>query len=69
VNGANIIFKTSITLDIKYFKIEIVMRKKKHCYNNNIESKWTPIELIIKDIRVGKSQSFTITRIQFSIHL
>ncbi len=27
VNGANGIFKTSITLDVKYFKIGIVMRK------------------------------------------
>jgi hypothetical protein len=38
VNGANCIFKTSITLDIKYSKFEIVMRKKyDHYYNNNIE--------------------------------
>ncbi len=40
-----------------------------HYYNNNIESKWTPIETIIKDIRVGKSQSFIITKIQFPIQL
>jgi hypothetical protein len=26
-----------------------------HYYDNNIESKWSPIEPIIKDIRVGKS--------------
>jgi hypothetical protein len=32
-----------------------------------MESKWTPIKLIIKDIRVGKSQSFIITKIQFPI--
>jgi hypothetical protein len=40
-----------------------------HYYDNNIESKWTPIEPIIKDIKVGKSQSFIITKIQFSIEL
>jgi hypothetical protein len=38
-------------------------------YDNNFESKWTPIEPIIKDIKVGKSQSFIKTRIQFSIQL
>jgi hypothetical protein len=40
-----------------------------HHYNNNIESKWTPIQYIIKNIKVGKSQSFIITRIQFPIQL
>jgi hypothetical protein len=35
-------------------KIGTLTRKKNHYYNN-IESKWTPIELIIKDIRVDKS--------------
>jgi hypothetical protein len=43
--------------------------KKIHYFKNNIESKWTPIEPIIKDIRVGKSQSFIITKIQFPIQL
>ncbi len=38
-----------------------------HYYDNNIESKWTPIEPIVKDIRIGKSQSSIIRRIQFSI--
>jgi hypothetical protein len=39
------------------FKIGALAREKySHYYNNNIESKWTPIELIIKDIKVGKSQ-------------
>jgi hypothetical protein len=52
------------------FKIKTLTREKyNHHYNNNIESKWTPIELIIKDIRVGKSQSFIITKIQLSIQL
>jgi hypothetical protein len=36
-------------------KIETVIRKKSHYNDNNIESKWTPFEPIIKDIRVGKS--------------
>jgi hypothetical protein len=44
--------------------------KYNNYYDNNIESKWTsPIELIIKDIKVGASQLFIITRIQFSIQL
>jgi hypothetical protein len=38
-------------------------------YNYNFESKWTPTEPIIKDIKVGKSQSFIKTRIEFSIQL
>jgi hypothetical protein len=50
------------------FKIGTLTREKyNHYYDNNIESKWTQIEPIIKDTRVDKSQSFIITRIQFSI--
>jgi hypothetical protein len=37
-------------------KMEHSQEKKNSHYYNNIESKWTPIETIIKDIRVGKSQ-------------
>jgi hypothetical protein len=49
-------------------KIEtLTWEKYNHYYDKNIDSKWTPIETIIKDIRVGKSQSFIITRIQFPI--
>jgi hypothetical protein len=43
--------------------------KYNHHYNNNIESQWTPIELILKDIIIGKFQSFIIARIQFPIQL
>jgi hypothetical protein len=51
-------------------KIGTLTREKyNHYYDNNIESQWTPIQPIIKDVRVGKSQSFIITRIQFSIQL
>jgi hypothetical protein len=51
-------------------KIGTLTREKySHYYDNNIESKWTSIELIIKDIKVGKSQSFILTMIQFSIQL
>jgi len=51
-------------------KIGTLIREKcYHYYDNNIESKWTPIEPIIKDIRIGTSQSFIITRIQFLIQL
>jgi hypothetical protein len=49
-------------------KIGILTGEKyNHYYDNNIESKWTPIEPIIKDMKVGKSQSFIITKIQFPI--
>jgi hypothetical protein len=47
----------------------LIREKCNHYYDNKIESKWTPIEPIIKDIRIGKSQSFIITRIQFLIQL
>ncbi len=76
VNGINGTFKTSAT----YYEntiIWIMFHNSKigtlyiynRYYDNNIESKWTIIEPIIKYIRVGKSQSFTITRIQFLIQL
>jgi hypothetical protein len=63
VNGANGIFKTSTTYCEKTIiwimfqksKIGKLIRKKySHYYDNNIESKWTLIEPIIKDIKVGK---------------
>jgi len=75
-NGIDGIFKTSTTYCEKKtiiwimfdnFKIGTLTREKYDHYYNNIESKWTPIEPIIKDIRVGKSKSFIITRIQFPI--
>jgi hypothetical protein len=78
VNGADDIFKTSTTycektiiwIMFQNFKIGTLTRENySHYYDNNIESKWTSIELIIKDIKVGKSQSFILTRIQFSIQL
>jgi hypothetical protein len=62
--------KTIIWIMFQNFKIGTLTRKiYSHYYDNNIESKWTPIEPIIKDIRGSKSQSFIITRIQFSIQL
>jgi hypothetical protein len=76
VNGTNGIFKTLtmycektiIWIMFQKFLIGTLTREKySHYYDNNIKSKWTPIEPIIKDIRVGKSQSFIITRIQFPI--
>jgi hypothetical protein len=45
----------------------LTSEKYNHYYN--IESKWTPIEPINKDIKVTKMQSFIITKIQFSIQL
>jgi hypothetical protein len=51
-------------------KIGTLIREKySHYYDNNIESKWTPIEPIIKYKKVGKFQSFIIIRIQFPIQL
>jgi hypothetical protein len=48
---------------VSNYKIETLTKEKyTHYYDNNIESKWTPTKLIIKDIKVGKSQSFIITR-------
>jgi tetrahydromethanopterin S-methyltransferase subunit E len=67
VNGVDDIFKTSTThcektiisiiwIIFQNFKIGTQTREKySHYYDNNIESKWTPIESIIKDIKVGKS--------------
>jgi hypothetical protein len=77
VNGADDIFKTSTYCEktimwtmFQNFKIGTLIREKyNHYYNNNTESKWTLIEPIIKDIKIGKSQSFIITRIQFPIQL
>ncbi len=73
MNGANGIFKVSITycektiiqIMFQISKIGPLTREKYSYYYNNIESKWTPIEPIIKYIRVSKSQSFIITKIQF----
>jgi hypothetical protein len=59
------IFKTSTTycekiiiwIMFQYSKIGTLIKKiYNHYYDNNIESKWTSVEPIIKDIRVGKSQ-------------
>jgi hypothetical protein len=72
INGPNDIFKASTTYDEKTiiwvmfqnYTIGILISEKYNLYyNDNIQSKWTPIEPITK------TQSFVITRIQFSIHL
>jgi hypothetical protein len=72
MNGADGIFKASTTYCEKPItwimfhnsKIGTLRRELySHYYDNNIESKWTPIEHIIKDIRGSKSHSFIITRI------
>jgi hypothetical protein len=79
IHGINGIFKTStihivknpfIWIMFQSFKIGTLTREKYcHYYDNNIESKWTPIEPIIKDVKVDKSHSFIITMIQFPIQL
>jgi hypothetical protein len=72
VNKVDGIFKTSakycekITIWLMFQKKFIGTLTRKiynHYYDNNIKSKWTPIESIIKNIKVGKSQLFIITRI------
>ncbi len=64
VNGIDDILKTSTTyfektniwIMFQNFKTRTLTREKyNHYYDNNIESKWTPIEPIIKGIKVGKS--------------
>ena len=41
-----------------------------HLYkSSNIDSTWTPIESVAKEIRIRKIQSHLITRIQFPIQL
>ncbi len=48
--------KTIIWIMFQNFKIGTLTREKyNYYYYNNIESKWTPIEPIIKDITIGKS--------------
>jgi hypothetical protein len=78
VNGADGILQASITycektiiwIMFKNFKIGTLKREKySHYYDNDIELKWTPIEPIIKNIKIGKFQSFILTNIQFSIQL
>jgi hypothetical protein len=61
VNGVDDIFKTSTTycdktiiwIMFQKFKIGTLTKEKYNHYHSNIESKWTPIEPIIKDIKVG----------------
>jgi hypothetical protein len=45
--------KTIIWIMFQNSKIGTLTKEKYNYYYNNIESKWTPIEPIIKDIRVG----------------
>ncbi len=72
VNGADGIFKISTSYHNKTIvwilfpnpKIRMLTKEKStHLYINNIQSNWTPIESIIKDIKIGKNQSHIITRI------
>jgi hypothetical protein len=56
--------RTIIWIIFQKTKIETLTKEKySHDYDNNIESKCTLIEPIIKNIKVGKSQSFIIIMI------
>jgi len=50
-------------------RIQLVKEKSTHLYTNNIQPNWTPIELIIKDIRIDKNQFHIIARIQLPFQL
>jgi hypothetical protein len=50
-------------------KVGTLIRAKYSHYYDNIKSKYTLIEPIIKEIKVGTSQSLIITMIQFPINL
>jgi hypothetical protein len=78
INGADGLFKASTTyLDksimwILFSNIKVgtfIREKSSHLYTNEIENDWTPIEPLVKEIRVGKVQSHLITRIQFLVQL
>jgi hypothetical protein len=76
VNGIDGVFKPSTSYDNKTIvwilfpnqKIGMLARKKStHLYTNNIQPNWTPIEPIIKDIKIDENQYHIITRIQVPI--
>jgi hypothetical protein len=63
VNGVDVVFKTSTSYHNKTIiwilfpnpKIGMLAKEKStHLYTNNIKPNWTPIEPIIRDIRIGK---------------
>jgi len=69
VSGANGIFKTSASYHNKTIiwisfpnpKIGMLIREKSiHLYTNNIQLDETPIELIIKNIGIGKNKSYIV---------
>jgi hypothetical protein len=51
----NIVKRTIIWIMFQNFKMgTLIKNNNSNYYDNNIESKWTSIELIIKDIKIGK---------------
>jgi hypothetical protein len=60
VNGVDGVFKTSTFYHNKTIGM-LAKEKSTHLYINNIKPNWTPIELIIKYIRIGKNQFHIIT--------
>jgi hypothetical protein len=50
-----IVKRTIIWIMFQNSKMGTLIREKySHYYDNNIESKWTVIEPIVKDIKIGK---------------
>jgi hypothetical protein len=41
----------------------LTKEKNIHLYTNNIQVDWTPIEPIIKNIRIEKTQFYIVTKI------
>jgi len=69
ISGSNGIFKKSTSYHNKTIiwisfpnpKIEMLTREKSiHLYTKNIQLSETPIELIIKDIGIGKNKSYIV---------
>ena len=79
INGVDGLFKTSTIFNNKSYvwiqfyntKVGIATRfSHSHLYKSfDIDSTWTTIELVAKEIRIGKNQSHLIKQIQFPIQL
>lgn len=79
VNGANGLFSLTTSLNtklyiwIKFFNTNVGIATRfsnSHLYKNlDIESSWTPIEPIAKEIKLGKNQIHLLSGLQFPLQL